>query len=169
MSAFILGESHIHLLVNAGLKLPYPGDKLRWFVRDLTDDEKQETYRRGAAWGPGAIEIYGQIRRELTEDNAGWIGAMLLAENARSVNHRYEEEEWESPYIFRPLPRTPDPVAVLKALDCFEYQSCEHADWATSESRRFCDSLRRTAIRRLSGYEDAPWEVRPLDLLRVMK
>jgi hypothetical protein len=170
VSAYVVDEAHIHFLVNAGLSLTSRLDsKLRWFVRPLTDEEKDVAYRPGEAWGPGAMSVYGELRRELTDKNTGWVGAMLWAENARSVNHRYNEEEWEQPYLFRRLPGVPNPVAVLKALDGFEYQSCEHPGWETSEAHSFCASLRKTAIRRLKGYDDAPWEVTNLDLLQVMK
>jgi hypothetical protein len=169
MSANMVGDSHIHFMVNAGLALPQYESALRWFVRDLTDEEKAEGYQRGAAWGPGAMEIFGRLRRELTKENAGWVGAMLLAENRRSVDHRYGEEEWEQPYEFRRLPGTPDPVAVLKAIHGFAYHACEHPEWQGSEAHKFCDSLQHTAIQRLAGYEDAPWEVKPLDLMRLMR
>lgn len=159
MSAFEVDETHIHFLLAGGLGLADRGSKLRWLVRELTDEEKESTFQPGEPWGPGASTLYGQLRRELNEKNAGWVGAMLLAENRRSVNHRYREEEWEQPYVFKALVGVPSPVALLKAIDCFVYQSCEHPEWDASEANRFCDSLRQTAIRKLPGYEDKPWEV----------
>ncbi|MGH3900427.1 MAG: hypothetical protein ACRDTA_19720 [Pseudonocardiaceae bacterium] len=58
---------------------------------------------------------------------AGRVGAMSLAENTRSVNYLHEEGCWEPVYLFHPLPGTPDPLAVLKAIAGLEYQSCERA------------------------------------------
>ncbi len=51
---------------------------------------------------------------------------MLLAENARSFNHCHDELDWEPVYLFHPLPGAPDPLVVLKAIACLQYQSCEH-------------------------------------------
>lgn len=73
----------------------------------------------------------------------------------RSVNYRYDEDDWEPPYLFRPLPGTPDALVVLKAIDCLEYQSCEHPGWLDSEARVFYQALRRAAITELPGYSDA--------------
>ena len=51
------------------------------------------------------------------------------------------------------------PVVILSAIACYEYQSCEHPGWATSEAHDFCHALRIKMIRMLPGYADAPWEV----------
>lgn len=170
MSAFVVDELHIHVLVNAGLSYSMRGSNLSWLVRDLTDEEKVDSYTRGVPWGPGATAIYGQLRRELTRKTAGFVGAMLWAENVRSVNHRYAEEEWEQPYQFKELRGVPSPVAVLKALDGYEYQSCEHEEWEDSESYRFCHALRKLAIKKLTGYDDMPWEISSQqDLLQAMR
>lgn len=91
----------------------------------------------------------------LTPATAGRVGAMLLAENARSVNHCYDEDDWEPVYLFHPLPGTPDPLVVLKAITCLEYQSCEHDGWLDSEARVFCQALRRVVITELPGYSAA--------------
>ena len=55
--------------------------------------------------------------------------------------------------------RMPSPVAVLKAISCYEYQSCEHPGWHTSEARQFCSVLRDHMISMLPGYDDAQWEI----------
>lgn len=103
--------------------------------------------------------------RELTEATAGRVGAMLLAENRRSVDHRYDETELEEPYLFTKLRGIPDPVIVLKAISCYEYQSCEHPEWATSEASRFCVALQAKMIGLLPGYDQAPgWEVHSADV-----
>ena len=48
---------------------------------------------------------------------------------------------------------------MLKALACYEYQACEHAEWPTSEAYQFCEALRRRAIPRAPGYDAAEWEI----------
>jgi hypothetical protein len=153
-------DEHIHLLVNAGLSYGTGGSRLRWQVRELTVEEQNRVYSKGEPWGPEAHMMYGRVVRHLTQENAGYVGAMLLAENRRSVDHRYDEEEWEQPYLFKRLPGVPNPVAVLKALGGFEYQACEHPEWEKSEAYNFCDALRRKAISKLPGYdEDDHWGV----------
>jgi hypothetical protein len=52
------------------------------------------------------------------------------------------------------------PVAVLKAVASYEYQCCEVSNWEGSPAEKFCDWMRRKAIYRLPGYDDAAWEIR---------
>ena len=160
LSAFIVPKAHIDFLIAAGLIAATGpgGDPVRWFdvPEDSADDDVHQT---GEPWGPGAISWARDHVRKLTVATAGEVGAMLTAENTRSVNHRYAEDDWEEAYVFdsrmryrRPL----EPVVVLKALDCYEYQTCEHPGWPTSEAKRFCDSLRDRMIHLLPGYDVAP-------------
>lgn len=147
MSAWIVDKAHIDLLITAGLVLSRPHGPLRW---NESSDEN--------VWKS----------RELRQENAADIGRMLWLENYASVDRLYgDEDELPGPvgltfdkvgkYVFRPINGTLDPVVVLKAIDCYEYQSCEHPGWKTSEARRFCQSLQSTCIGRLKGYDDAPW------------
>jgi hypothetical protein len=108
MSAFLVSQKHINLLVNAD----------REASRSPVDEE--ECNRRGA---------------------------VLWAENWRSLEALYgdrAEERWaRETYVYSPLwPRHWKPVEVLKAIDCYEYQSCEHLECMISE---------------LPGYDAAPW------------
>jgi hypothetical protein len=104
--------------------------------------------------------------RELTDEIADEVGQMLVKENYDSVHHMYEGSNqiikpvMDEPYMFSRVLSKIDPVQVLKAIDCYEYQSCEHPQWLESESRVFCQSLRARAINRLPGYDEAAWEVR---------
>ena len=97
-------------------------------------------------------------------------GAALWAENHRSVNHRYDESE-PVPDYSPSLPEVVlDPVAVIKLIDCYAYQSCEHPGWTTSASADFCRRLREAALAGLAlepsrsgeravplGWDDRPW------------
>ena len=117
MSAFVVSDTHIDALVSAGLAFARPTEPMAWYHA-----------------GPDSMERAYQLR----PDNQTEVGAMLLAANHTSVNLLYgERTATESAYSFRRLAGVPDPVVVLKALACFEYQSCEHPDWATSQARRF--------------------------------
>lgn len=154
MSAWIVSKRHIDALVTAAL--PF---KLRW-RRDEVN--KELTHERGEVWGPGAISEHKRAWSELDLSTAGRTGAMLWNENHLSVNHRYNENETEDPYVFAKYPRKLTLPAVVKALDCYEYQSCEHPDWEDSEARRFCRALREAILDKLVAgeeYEAAPWGI----------
>lgn len=135
MSASEVSTVHIDAMVTAGLRGHYAGGRLRWYWSNPTQGG------------------------ELSRETAGYAGAMLIAENRRSVNHCYSEDEIEAPYVHTWAFPKAGWVAVLKAIDCYVYQSCEHKGWESSEARAFCDALRKHAISKLEGYEDAPWEL----------
>ncbi|RGE19028.1 hypothetical protein [Leucobacter sp. wl10] len=90
----------------------------------------------------------------LMPSTAEKVGAMLLAENQRSVNYRYNEQKLEEHYTHGPSsPRSP--VEILFAIACYEYQSCETPDWEQSEAAAFCRKLRMHMIVQIPGYGDA--------------
>lgn len=141
MSAYIVSKRHIDFLVHAAICYGRPG-RLR----------------------------YGEMPVEYV--TADRVGRDLWRENCISVAYRYpdcapddlpgpvptpdpEEYEYADPRL-----GFPKPVAVLAALDCLEYQSCEHPGWRESAAHEFCRSLRLAAIRHLPGYDDAEWEIR---------
>lgn len=153
MSAWIVGKTHIDLLVTAGLTFPgqrIQGACLRW-------------------WIPGNNPVDSKTLRH---ENADTVGVMLWAENYRSVMHRYPDAETDGDgvpgpdgftgahvltYEYLRVPGRIDPVVVLKAMDCYEYQSCEHDGWQNSSARAFCAALQATCIGLLPGYDKAPW------------
>ncbi len=138
MSAFTVTTVHVDAILTAGLAFCPEKNPLTWHYPPPTTAEPSTVGRE----------------RTLTPAAAGQVGAMLLAENTRSVNHRNDEDDWEPVYLFHPLPGTPDPLVVLKAIACLEYQSCEHDGWLDSEARVFCQALRRVTITKLPGYHD---------------
>jgi hypothetical protein len=113
---------------------------------------------------------------------ADLLGAMLWDENYRSVNHRYSESEPTPDYRAQLVDADLSPVAVLKAIDCYEYQSCESPDWDQTRAHAFITALRNIILGRhtdlgrqvpqrhdrnrtteayhyLPEYDTAPWEV----------
>lgn len=144
MSAFTVPVEHIDALLSAGLAFCSVKDPLRWYYPAPTTAEPDTAQRE----------------HTLTAATAGRVGAMLLAENARSFNHCHDELDWEPAYLFHPLPGAPDPLVVLKAIACLQYQSCEHPGWLDSEARVFCQALRAVTIAALPGYHQAPgWPI----------
>lgn len=147
MSAFVVGKPHIDAMLTAGLRTaPHSDVGLAWYHNGIT--------------------------QRLDYTNADEVGAMLIAENMKSVGARYPGDTVETmpgpidksslvDYRFDELPGRAwiNPVTMLSALSCYEYQSCEHPEWPESEAHAFCDALRGRMIRLLPGYEDAPWEI----------
>lgn len=133
MSAFVVDKRHIDVLVTAGLVFKRDGG-LYWY------DAAKQT-------------------RKLDYTTADAVGTMLLAENVKSVNDRYDDHGEAESYTFTFVDGTPDPVVVLKAIACYEYQSCEHDGWKKSDAKAFCDALQDVAINALPGYGAAPWEI----------
>ena len=170
MSAFIVNKTHLDYLITAGLRYARHG-ALSWFA-PADEPPEAPTHQRGEPWGPGAVAYAQTRRRELTHDTADQVGAMLAAENRRSVDHRYNEDELEDFYTFTRYPGSGKrgsvgrpgfaPTQVLKAISCYEYQSCEHSGWEESEAHDFCRALRHAAINALPGYEEAVWEIPPV-------
>lgn len=146
MSAFIVPKEHIDLLVTAGLRQPTHRDRLRWY------------------WGNPTKT------RELDPATAHDVGQMLWGRNLASVAYRYPndvsgtrpgpndfQDSHVTQYRFQRIMGTLNEATVLKAIQCYEYQSCEDPDWEGSEAKAFCETLLSSSISRLPGYEQAPW------------
>jgi len=135
MSAFIVSTDHLDYLVQAALDCGVTGSPLAW---------------------PGTSE-------PVTWETATVTGQRLYAANVASVAHRYGAKA-DVPdvgaYAFTPYsPFEIDPVQVLKALACLDYQCSGHPDWEASAAHRFCRRLQDRMIGLVRGYRDALWEV----------
>jgi hypothetical protein len=163
MSAFIVSKKHIDALVGAAIA--YKGRGIQAF-RWIAPNPFQS--------GNSSYDV--DCALDLV--NADQVGRMLWKENIRSVCHRYPEKDRAElseafsgyreaaeyadaeTYRFRRLLDTlPALPALLKAIDCYEYQSCEHPEWEVSSARAFCQALRKTLIQQLPGYDAAPWGI----------
>lgn len=176
MSAFMVGLDHLRMLVQAGARHNgHDGYGITWYAED-----PQEVWRR-AETGEDGMQMLSLARRELSEHRDETMHdavALLFRQNLTSIHARYPDTvdnpsnmpgpcsigerlaadpEWV-PEFRRIAAELPPPVVVLKALDCYEYQACEDDGWQASEAKRLCDALRAKMIRRLPGYENAPWE-----------
>ena len=110
-----------------------------------------------AAMLPGALGRYPfsycHVGRAVTIDTpaAAAIAAnVLAAENARSVRARYGERNDAPADTFRAsqvpnLVTSIDPAQVMRSVECLEYQSCETADWETTEAAAMLRALYRQA------------------------
>jgi hypothetical protein len=110
--------------------------------------------------------------QELQPETRDQVGQMLVDANTASVNDRYDEN---NVYVYSYSPPKHiqwQTVELLKAIDCFEYQSCETGDWVGSEAYNFCDSLRGRLIGTLPDYSDSAWgitaDTEPVAFIRAM-
>jgi hypothetical protein len=123
------------------------------------------------SWSPPWVT--GLVEEEtgpLTRRLCGRAGKRLLVECISSVSYLYRDVEAKL-QLPGPVP-TPNPwhyeftdlgscatiAEACKALDCFEYQSCEHPGWEGSGAERFCRRFRASLTSVLPGSAYAPWE-----------
>ena len=135
MSAFIVNENHVNVIVS-------------YFV------DPRPMYR-----------LYAKIDgtyQYLTPENAAQVAQTLYAENVRSVDVRYSEEN-DSRYTFKYLPMAKLHFSIADiagALDCLEYQSCETDDYYQTEAYQILTSMRKYLLKRLQERaESDTWEI----------
>jgi hypothetical protein len=147
MSAYVVDRNHIlYLLAAATSSAIEPHGKFSWF--------------HDGHWH--------YVRSDESE-RAAEVANLLWRENIASVSARYPNESratlpgpcYEN-FVIEPAEfpasfKVINPVQVIKACDCYEYQSCEHEAWKTSEAHAFISALRSAAWRALPGYDDAEW------------
>jgi hypothetical protein len=119
----------------------------------------------------GTVLIFNQT------DDCQRAAEILLAENVRSVSYRYQDDdvsnlpgviaEAGTAIVYNPIWYLPPAVAILKACDCYDYQTCENKDYPTTDAWKIVDTVRGYAIRSLRGYEEANWEI-PCEPVRPM-
>jgi hypothetical protein len=84
---------------------------------------------------------------------------ILYAENVKSVNYRYKGDDPITGCVYDPTSPILAPVAVIKAVQSLDSQSCEHPGWETSDAKEILRTIKSEAIRRLSCYELAEWSI----------
>jgi len=148
MSAYLCKRNHFVYLVAAAMSPNIGCFTVRWH------------------WGADYAQR-GELRVADFETAAD-VANMLIRENLASVSFRYAGDKTSDT-----LPSAGDcsavtaadfhdfhefqAVQVLKAINCLDYQSCEHPGWRTSEARAFLDALQSAAIDALPGYDAAEW------------
>jgi len=169
MSAFVVDREHIDLLVAVALQGPRGGEvrpDAAWHGPRWTDTDTD-----GMGWQEASGHV---LRADFSEGHglkAPWqLGRLLWLENVTSVAYRYQGDDNDglpgpndftaldaAEYVWSRPAYTMTAVEALKALSCYEYQSCEHPGWGKSEAYRFCEALRLALCNRLAGMDDAPW------------
>jgi len=159
MSAWIVSKKHIDLMVKA--------------VMEGTRD--------------GALKSFLTDRFLTASINPDSLGSMLVKECVDSVSYRYPGDYvsdgelpgpchpyYVRPYVYEDPKYRPTAVELFKAVDCYDYQSCEHPGWKSSKAMQLCDEIRfviASAVKDVDDkvknrgkrgwewpeYDDAPW------------
>ena len=178
MSAYMVDKVHVDLMIAVALEGPRDNHAprgawlgVRWLADDLDDIEA------ASATSDEYVRRLNEARRQIGPGSADDVGRFLVAENLRSIRHRYPDTAqrpeatpgpadpyWKNDYAYRDPGYRLSVVEALKAIDCYEYQACEHPEWRRSEARRFCDSLRGSVVGALPGYWQANWSWSALDV-----
>lgn len=162
MSAFVVDKYHIDLIVRAAEhygRQGMQGARMQWWQVD--EDGEFAGWRYLNANEDTREEYY----------TLSQLGQILVSENVASVAGRYPDTNpdvgdlpgpcdayYMGPYVYTDPGRVLTPGQVFKAIDCLDYQSCEHAGWRKSEAFAFLTALRHKVCAAVSDYEDAPWE-----------
>ncbi len=62
-------------------------------------------------------------------------------------------------YEFKPYTHPIDPIQVIKACDCYDYQACETDEYERSMAADYIRQIRSMAISDLPGWDEAHWEI----------
>lgn len=89
-----------------------------------------------------ALVQYEVAKKGVTSRTLDNYGTELWRTNNRSVNHRYDEKNRLPRYEATLVTIKLKPEAVLRALDSWEYQSCEKPGWEDSRGGRLAARLR---------------------------
>lgn len=100
--------------------------------------------------------------------NESAIGQILINENTKSVNHRYKDDSKADRYTFKRFPIELTPVEMIKAIECLDYQSCEHDGWAGSFACNVLKWIGNAARDALPGYDAAPWGIDPVHACKLV-
>ncbi len=132
MSAFQLSANHIAALVDASLSIAmkHHGDSF----------DTRERHRR---------------LMMLADENHKSIAFLYRSNSPKQADKFPRHVNANFPAYNGWVVRDRGVVTLLKAVSCYEYQSCEHTDWNDSEAKKFCVNLREMLIGELPGYDTA--------------
>lgn len=179
MSAYVVDKREIDLLVRAALHAHPAGQpgttrEMSWWRVDETGD-----YAGWRELDPNAEHRTDDDYKAFYTPSQ--LGQILVSENVRSVAYRYSEPGravyygpeaaagmddldadqgelpgpcdayYMAPYVYADPGRDLTPGEVFEAIDCLDYQSCEHDGWRKSEAFAFLTSLRKAYCDRVSA------------------
>lgn len=157
MSAYTQSHRHIDYLVEAAMHY-----RISWW-------DTQGTPIRDIPWGEAKHYL-----RTITDTDADTIGSILVTEQLDSVSRRYPDDALDQlpgytpdlgkEYTFQPTNVRLDHRYVLKAVEGYEYQSCEHPGWDTSEAKAIVETIKDHAISHIINSPEVPdafWSLDP--------
>ncbi|MEA5456723.1 hypothetical protein SPF06_18525 [Sinomonas sp. JGH33] len=126
MSAWIVSQDHIDLMVTVALRI--------------------------AEFNPRYVDVAAA---------GDALGTDLWEENHRSVNHRYSESTPTPAYSWTPVADVEGGaplvgahlVQILKAVHCYDYQTCEHPEWTSSKAFYVSRTIEQWAERQLGAMD----------------
>ncbi len=140
MSAYMVEKDHIQYLVDSARKLSRGG--FTWY------------------WDGNRYQVHGGKR-----GNASEVGQMLWEENLMSINSRYPGGSVQAgyEYIHDPVGFPPELnlVQLIKSIQCYQYQACEHKGWADSQAKAMTDGMLAVIPHQMPGYGEAAWGAPP--------
>jgi hypothetical protein len=148
MSAYIVEKHHITFLIAAALsrRICSHGETFRWYHNGQSHELPGGDYKRAA-----------EVANMLWRENIISVGERYPNESSARLPGPRNETFLVEPHDIGRLFEVIDPVQVLKSCSCYEYQSCEHDGWETSEALSFIAALRSRSISVLPGYDAAIW------------
>lgn len=150
MSAFMVGDEHINTLIGWTLSKAHGVfSEIRWVVSPEDADRNPV----------GIRNTLGTNFRYLTPETASAVGQILVDANAKSIEARYEEDESRIYEYNAPRTLSWNPVEIMSACSCYDYQSCESDDYETSEAHAIIDAIRNLCISILCDQNHTPWEI----------
>lgn len=107
-----------------------------------------------------SITVYEPMQdiRFTVRGHEGIAASLLLDQNVKSVNYRYEENE-KATIIYNPAAPVLTAIQAIKAAQCLRYQSNETPDFEDSFACKLLNNIIADAIPRLDGYEQAAWAI----------
>ncbi len=89
---------------------------------------------------------FGRIYGDFRLDELDRIGQILVDENYKSVNCRYDESTKPDKYFYEKFGEKITPTRAVMACRCLNYQSCESDDYDGSEAERYIKKIEYTAV-----------------------
>ncbi len=142
MSAYMVDRHHIRYLIEAAKSKGMSPYGFQWRHGGKTHGIIEEVPLANMLWQENLKSVMARYPDSTKDDLPGPIG-----ETYEFTEDNFPTLRWAK---F-------DPAQVVKACDCYAYQSCEHDEWEASEAKAFVDALRVHAARAMPGYDKAEW------------
>lgn len=148
MSAYIVEKNHVLYLVCAALSRAtrYNSNGFSWYHAGTRHEI-----------GDGDVSAMAETANMLWRENIKSVSARYPHESSATLPGTRAADFIVTEADFPACCHSFDPVQVLKACNCFDYQSCEHDEWRESLACAFIQALKEKMMRALPTYDDAEW------------